>query len=75
MEPFSIPLPLANLGGHIPYSRVDPVCAILPLYVETMLLLPMLGIFDMRTDVNAYDCTGRLYEHHNTKTTGVCTEG
>ena len=38
--------------------------------VQTKVWLPVLGIFNMRTDVQTCDCTGGLYRHLRT----VCTE-
>ena len=38
--------------------------------VQTMLWLPVFGIFNTRTDVDACDCTRRLYGHRKR----VCTE-
>ena len=41
---------------HFPFLIV---CAVF-LCVQTMVLLPILGIFNVRTDVEACDCTGGL---------------
>ena len=38
--------------------------------VQTKVWLPVLGIFNVRTDVNACDCTQGLYGHRNR----VCAE-
>ena len=39
-------------------------------FVQTTVWLPMLGIFNVRTDVNSCNCTRGLYGHHKR----VCTE-
>ena len=45
------------------------VCAVF-LCVQTKVWLPMFAIFNVRTDVNAHDCTWGLYGHRKR----VCTE-
>ena len=50
-----------HLGSDIPSSRVDLTCAVFS-YIRRLLWLPMLGIFDVHTDVDARDCMLK-YEH------------
>ena len=45
--------------SHNPSSRADLVCAVFS-NVQTMVQLSVLGIFNMDTDKNAYDCTDEL---------------
>lgn len=44
-------------------------CAVV-FYVQTVVLSPMFGIFDMYSDVHVYYCTQGLYNHHER----VCTQ-
>ena len=48
-------------------------CCVQCFCVQTMVWLPVIpvfGIFNMRTDVDACDCTKRLYRHHKRACTG-----
>ena len=60
----------ATWGYHFPSPRVDLVCPMFFLCVQTTIWLPMLRIFNVCTIVNACDCPRELYRHHKR----VCTE-
>ena len=49
-------------GCHIPSLRLDLLCAVFSC-VQTEVLLPMLGIFNVLTDVNTRNCTRGLCKH------------
>ena len=44
-----------------PFLSVQVVISCVP----TMVRLPVFGVFNVLTDVDAYDCTRGLYEHSN----------
>ena len=72
-------LSLARNLGHLTWVRLQqlqeqryPFLTVHAIFscVEAMVCLPMLGIFNVRTDVFACDCTRGLYRHLKR----VCTE-
>ena len=61
-------IPLLTWQPHSVFG-VEPVCGVF-LCIQTVIWLPMLGIFDVRRNANACDYTRELYEHHKR----VCTK-
>ena len=57
---FDNSLCLAGNSGRL--TSAIPVSAVFPC-VQTLLQLPVFGIFNVRTDVDAYNCTPGLYGH------------
>ena len=72
-------LSLAGNSSHLTWVRLQqpqeqryPLLTVRAVFsrVQTKIWLPVLGIFNVRTDANARDCTQELYGHRGR----VCTE-
>ena len=69
---------LAGKSGHLTWVRhssrkssaTHSYWCVQYFCVQTMVRLPVLGIFNVRTDVDACDCTRRLYRHCKRVCTG-----
>ena len=70
--------PYGKFGSPYPGKAIAAASAALPIpnsraafsCVQTKAWLPMLGIFNVRTDINTCDCTRGLYRHRKR----VCIE-